>query len=316
MAIPISVPMRLRKRTTQTQPPIGVLSLSVHRLFGKLNYPEISISGLDQIQSRIAVIYGDNGTGKTTILKLLYACLSPEAGSGLRTLIAQTPFERFEVNLSNHLSIIVSKDALVGGYQFRIGRRESAFKTFDVMADPDGNVSPQESITQIEVILRQIGLDILLVDHNRTVKSTYAFVSDLAREGPQFLDTMPVDYSVAVRSNTVWQTAQRWREPDLRFPLAEVVEALERWFRDQAFKQGTAGEQNAAAVYLEIAKASNRDRRKVSERIEAPAVNVVERIRELKTKTASFVKYGLLTGYPFDEFVAIYASASKSKKIR
>ncbi len=58
--------------------------------------------GDDQNESqgrRLSLLYGNNGSGKTTALKLLWHALSPDDNVGHRTKIANTPFETFTINL-------------------------------------------------------------------------------------------------------------------------------------------------------------------------------------------------------------------------
>ena len=309
----LSVPIRFRGRKRALAPSVQIIGVSVINLFGRLTYSQITTRLSDESNGRIAVLYGDNGTGKTTILRLIYACLSPETGSGLRDYIARVFFEKFSIYLSNGISLVVEKIDSAGSYTIRIGNSEHA-QTFSVVVSPDGKVREQEGTSGIERALRHVGFDILFVDHNRVVQSTYAFLAELPNgETPTQSETGISDYVYASREAAI-RASRRLKESDLQFPLPQIVHALERWFRTQAFRQGAAGEQSAAAVYLGIVKLLNRDRRKAGSFPPLQIKDVVKTISLLRSDTESFVRHGLLSEYPFEEFVTIYESASKAKK--
>ena len=112
----LSVPIRFRGRKRALAPSVQIIGVSVINLFGRLTYSQIPTRLSDESNGRIAVLYGDNGTGKTTILRLIYACLSPETGSGLRDYIARVFFEKFSIYLSNGISLVVEKIDSAGSY--------------------------------------------------------------------------------------------------------------------------------------------------------------------------------------------------------
>lgn len=293
------------------QKPLYVTHLSVEGLFNKINYPKIDLWGSADRSSRISVIYGDNGTGKTNILRLLYACLSPQPHAGLRTLIAQTPFKSFSVNFSDGSDIIITKPEPMGGFQVSV-RNGNTRTNFDIKANPDGRVIEQEAVTSLEEALKKIGFDILFVDHNRVVQSTYSFLAELPVP-PNEITARWGESLSRLYDAEVARHSYRLKESDLQFPLQQVVAAVERWVRNEAFKQGATGEQNAAAVYLEIARALS-GRTEDIEDFELDEVDIVAILQELRYMTESYIKHGLLSNYPFDELIKIYRSSKESNR--
>src|ERR1700710_1606052 len=69
----------------------------IQGLFGLHDY--ILDFGGDDGARHESLIYGDNGTGKTTILKLMYHLLSPKPHEGSRTFLSQTIFDRLYMEL-------------------------------------------------------------------------------------------------------------------------------------------------------------------------------------------------------------------------
>lgn len=90
-----------------------VRSIRIVDLFGRYTY-HISVRGA--VAPPVILLYGDNGSGKTTVLNLLWNLLSPATNRGHRTALARTPFREFEVVLSNGDSIVSRKtgDSLTG----------------------------------------------------------------------------------------------------------------------------------------------------------------------------------------------------------
>ena len=74
-----------------------VSKIIVDDLFGYYTYELPSSHESDSDLSRLMILYGDNGSGKTTILKLLYHLLSPSRRKGHKTFVAQQRFRRFAV---------------------------------------------------------------------------------------------------------------------------------------------------------------------------------------------------------------------------
>lgn len=301
---------RSRAQLQNSDQPLQVESLSIFDLFGKLDYPFIPISDLNH-SKRVSVLYGDNGTGKTTILKLIYACLSWQSNMGLRSLLATTPFTEFSIKLSDGTSVQIKKPALIGGYKFCVVKGEDS-QEFEVVTDADGEVRDQKIVDQIEIILRGLGFEILFVDHNRIIQSNYSFLADRfgSQEAVQAkINRNELEYVVF---NRLGKAERLVKDKDMQFPLLKIVDAVNRWVSSQAYRQGAAGDQNAAAVYLEIAKSLAKDRRRKA------AASIVSDVEEtliyLKGESESFTRHGLLSEYPFDQFYYIYTNASKAKR--
>lgn len=80
--------------------------ISIRGLFGLFDYdlPEES-----RVFSNVAIFYGDNGTGKTTLLKLIYHLLSMDIGISHQEEIAQIPFEKIALHFSTGARIVASR---------------------------------------------------------------------------------------------------------------------------------------------------------------------------------------------------------------
>ena len=67
--------------------------ISTRRLFGSYDYELFPSEAADE-SNRLLILYGDNGTGKTTILRVLFHLISPESRQGHKTTLVHIPLSR------------------------------------------------------------------------------------------------------------------------------------------------------------------------------------------------------------------------------
>lgn len=88
---------------------------------------------------RLVLLHGDNGSGKTTILRLLWNLLSHADDRGHRTYLAKTPFRELHVKFHDDSSLRVQKKkGLVGTYDVTLDRKGGLRKittTYEAGAD-------------------------------------------------------------------------------------------------------------------------------------------------------------------------------------
>src|ERR1700722_20723282 len=100
--------VRSRRPETAEEGPVGILQISVEGLFGQFDY---TLESETTDLSDLFILYGDNGAGKTTILKLLFHLLSAGRNRGHRSAIKRTAFKLFEVRLVNRTKMRLSREA-------------------------------------------------------------------------------------------------------------------------------------------------------------------------------------------------------------
>jgi ABC-type cobalamin/Fe3+-siderophores transport system ATPase subunit len=298
---------RPRRRRVPPEP-LFISHLSVRALFGQISYNNLSLVAPESGQGRLNVLFGDNGAGKTTILHLIYSALSPQTGVGLRGYIAQTPFESFAITFSDGSSICIDKSSgLTGTYRYRsVGFTDLI--DVNIVAGEENRVAVQEGTVLIEHFLSSLRLEVLFVDHERYIRSTYRFLSDIS----SVVGSSGQGYLIRTPDGLITE-ARRGKERSIQFPLEGMVDAVNQTFRNQAFQQGATGEQNASAVYLEISRAIIKPKKR-GPSPERDKKSIDETLKDLEDETSSFTRYGLLSNYPFEELRQMYGSASKAKK--
>lgn len=96
-----------------------IKKITVEKLFGLYDY----VLTIDPSNSdNVFILYGDNGAGKSTILKLTYHLLSSELGNGHKTYIANVPFKLFSVEFDDGTLVQAEREdinqELTGTYTF------------------------------------------------------------------------------------------------------------------------------------------------------------------------------------------------------
>lgn len=100
---------------------VKILRVQLQALFGLYNY---DIPGTAGVLDRTPLLYGENGLGKTNILKILFHLLSPAPDRGHRTALAAIRFRKIEVALSNSVIVRAFRqgDALDGAMRLEVTR--------------------------------------------------------------------------------------------------------------------------------------------------------------------------------------------------
>ena len=106
---------------------IFIQKVEVKNLFGFFDY---TIQGDvdNSIINQLLILYGDNGAGKTTIIKLLFYLLSTQDHAGHKSAVANIKFEAVRIYLSNNYIISAKRShkELIGGYLFAVENCKNA----------------------------------------------------------------------------------------------------------------------------------------------------------------------------------------------
>ena len=155
---------------------LSVVRIEVERLFGKYTYTLEKKDNNPHIDSSLIIFYGDNGSGKTTILKLLFHLLSTGHHRGHRTFLAKTPFAKFSVFLADRTSIIASRenDVLIGSYRLQLSQGNNILFTEDIQAESDNSIKGRHDYLpgyEFYNNILQLQLSLFLLGDNRVLDS-------------------------------------------------------------------------------------------------------------------------------------------------
>jgi energy-coupling factor transporter ATP-binding protein EcfA2 len=94
--------------------------ITIRGLFGAYDYTLEKSEGV--ALGDTVILYGDNGSGKTTILRLVFHMLSAANNRGHRHAIARTPFKSFGIEMSNGVLLRAERpgEDLIGAYDLLV----------------------------------------------------------------------------------------------------------------------------------------------------------------------------------------------------
>lgn len=290
-----------------------IASVFVEDLFGLHTY-EIEIGGTSGAPGpTLLVLYGDNGTGKTTILQLIYHLLGKEDNRGHRSYLARVPFRHLRVTLDPATTVEAYRTGptLVGTYRLRISRGKTLLAEAEAIVDPDLAVrssttgTPEQRDIWQSLLRGLAALDLtffLLTDDRR---------SDEPRETEMPMLPEGLDLEAVSRRTLLWNRHREREGADLR--LEETVERLEKWIRDEALKGTNIGEAGTHTVYADIAKRIAQTRRP-GRPSKAASDQLVRSLLALESRSRPYASLGLVSPPNLTEIVSALESSPPARR--
>jgi energy-coupling factor transporter ATP-binding protein EcfA2 len=277
-------------------------SIRIEGLFGYLDY-NLSFDG-DGPDSNMNLLYGENGSGKTTILRLVHSCLSNSNVEGLRTWLIKVPFKRFHVTTCGGDVIIERDEAAAGPYRFTV--RTPAGETVSNLAmDAEAQAAVVEGarLPALLSAIDSLGVKILYLSAERRMRSTLMSL-ELARERSgirsrrRFGDTAALSGEIGSDS----------------LNIKDVAWTVLHTFQRQIIAQANVGQDNTNTIYLDLAK------RLLSAWADPPTSSnedfeqLIAEIDKLQASSAPLKEFKSITSVPFEEFKSVLISAPLDRR--
>lgn len=293
--------------------PVAVTSIFVEKLFGLYTYHLQPNGGGNSATPRLFLLYGDNGSGKTTIVQLLFHLLSRADARGHRTYVARTLFRRFGVTFDNGKTLVAERnsDRLDGPYTISLKTpRKTQIKVI-VRTSEDGSVKSGD------VDDDQLGMLFDLVSHPSLatffLSDTRAFQSDVFDRDDPHERLMRQRFVLSRRLRGDDQSHVVTPEDDHTLQVMPSISRAEAWTRRQALTASSVSEASTSHIYTEIVKRIGQTKEGGSEGASENASVLLESIRALSKSSQSFVSLGLVSPVPVNELSQALRGVDKSR---
>ena len=295
------------EKTTQPEGynPLHISRIVVEALFGQYSY---DLHSDDTDLSKLLILYGDNGSGKTTILRSLFHLLSPARNKQHRSELARVPFRRFCVTLGDNTVVAAARPEgnIVGSFQMSITKEgqiiaEASFKT-------DANLkltSEPRSSSRRPLLdaLAALGLKLHLLSDDRKIVTDLLPTGD---EDDEELDESSTARGLHLRSLSA-ASLMTWKgiasKADESTSLDKAIQRLVEWIRKQAITGSGAGEVNVNSLYTDITKQIVSPS-KETEQAKPELQSLIADLKVQGVRSVSFARFGLSTELPSEELSA------------
>lgn len=266
-----------------------VSKILVEKLFGSYSYTIPNTSQTDI--SKLLILYGDNGTGKTTILKLFFALLSIRERGGWKTKLAETKFRRFSVYFENGFEIGAARgNSLTGTYEYYIKQNGTKIKSVTLKTDVDNTIildpESKEDASYRDFIKFLTGLNIttfLLSDSRKIFNSV---TSSSKEELQSFIDS-DIQY--------LEKSSRRRVSIEKKIELEPTIEKLIDWVRSKIISGSRVGERNSQVIFSDIIK--NYITLSETETTIKDKNLLLKEVDSLEIKMPSYVSLGLIDSF-------------------
>lgn len=307
-----------------------ISKIRVQKLFGLYTY---EIPGAGELHNS-AILYGDNGVGKSTILRLVFHLLSAAGDRGHRTALYRADFESIEVTLTSGvlltartaelepskllvLEVVESgRPVAVWEYRQRDETRYILDDTVHIEFDAHGRA-----------LVRSDHKPLRRKDAPSTPRGEQAYIEALKQHVPTLFilnadrrldsDTVadPSD-EVELRRTMQYGEPKRINELVVRsreIALSQALGAAARWLSRKAVISTNQGSMNVHSVYGDVLRRLVSPATKADEVSKTSVPELTKRLSQIDAKSAEHARYELATHLQTTDFRRALSARSKAK---
>lgn len=327
-----------------------ISSIYVEKLFGLYSYklPD------DGELTNASILYGDNGVGKSTILRLVFHLLSAAGDRGHRNALYNAPFGRIEVLLESGILLAASREVseegdfyeglnkglvltihkgadLLGEWIFDPEKRNKS--EYFVHDDTELRISGSDTFahewaSNIKRNVKVVKGDFKLGFSSLDVHSKQSYLNALAKHAPTMfilnadrrLDCDAVsDPSDEVELRRVMRFEEPKRINDLvvrsrEIALSQALSSAAKWVSAKALQSVNLGAENVHTVYVNVLKHLVSPSSANGLEVAPQTEDLLKLIAEIENKTAELSVYDLAAPLSLVEFRKALSAKAKPKR--
>lgn len=220
---------------------LKISKIEVRKLFGVYNY-DLQYTSSDVTYDNLMILYGDNGTGKSTILRVIYYLLSNKERNGHKSELANIAFESFLISFTDGSYIKAFREndqfSWMGEYciKYNINGASDVINFKTRREDEKWRIRSMG----IEVERKYYALLDLLKDED------VLFISDRRKE----LDSME---HTSIDDIELFSSRMRIRSIEKREEEVEhEMRLLQEWLINRALSASKKGEEGTSNIYAKL----------------------------------------------------------------
>jgi len=305
--------------------------ITITKLFGLYTY-ELPESGT---LSNAAILYGDNGVGKSTVLRLAFHLLSPAHNRGHRGELFNTYFESLEVRLANNYTLtakriladdkespgkaslislsIISDGKLLAQWDYK-PRNISDEAEFSIVWHEGSKVFRKERISRaVPKTVEKYGESGYLELLDKIVPKTFILNAERRLDSDSVAD--PSD-EIELRKLMRYEEPKRLHDLVRRsreIALSQAISSASRWISRKAVHSANRGTENVHSTYVNVLHHLVASTTAAQGDAPAPA-DLLKQLSFIEQKTTQLHSYELATPLQVGEFRKSLQARSKSKR--
>ncbi|MFP5275605.1 MAG: AAA family ATPase [Acidobacteriota bacterium] len=269
-----------------------------------------------------AILYGDNGVGKSTVLRLAFHLLSAAHNRGHRTALFEAPFSSLEVDLSSGIRLKAERKESGSRSVLELSiAKESAIQArwayFPGHQSADQLAEGQEFIYHLgKGVIRTLGTQQKRKDRLNFPEGEDAYLSILKKSVPAtFLlnadrrldsDSVP-DPSDEMELRRLMRYEEPKRLSDIvgrsrQIALSQALSAAGAWVRKKALEGTNQGSMNVHSVYVDVLHTLVAPSAPARSSTPVDIPNLIRRLSLIESRTTELARYELATALSTAEF--------------
>lgn len=292
----------------------AILYIKVEMLFGYYTYV-LQGENLSKSLNQLAIFYGDNGVGKSTILNMIFYLLNSTYSSGCKSQLAKIKFKSFVVRLANDFEIhAVRKGSnLIGSFDFFIRGNNIKTKRIFLRADDQNviqvsnDVKTESVYKEVLEIIGKLNIKIFYITDDREIMNSLTYG---VYDGMESLRLNPTNLKL---SNSYFNERFEEKIKKKQRELLNAVENFDTWIKNKVYVAANKGDKNTNAIYTDLIKKIANPIEKEKYLVKIKKDELVNDIRSLEQKSLVYEKLGLLPAFRNTEVVSLIDNLSGEK---